>query len=704
LHVKDLDLPERARQMLSEMGYGELYPSQAEAIPKVLAGESVVLAAPTASGKSLVAYCACLKHALSGGKAIYVVPLRALASEKQEDLQRFEPLGIKVAYSAGDFDGPDPNLEKYDIIVATSEKADSLMRHKSRWLDDLTLMVADEVHLLHDPERGPTLEITLAKFRRCNPKAQVVALSATIGNSKEIADWLKATHIRSAWRPIPLKEGYHLEGVVKFTDNTVREIKQTCKDELESLVIDTLVEGGQCLVFVNTRRSSESLAERLGKRIKRHVSDEGLEALATLSHKLGDCQDEPTSVGDRLAACARDGAAFHNAGLASAQRKAIENGFKSGVLKCLVATPTLAAGINLPARRVIVRDIHRYDANFGNMPLPALEVKQMCGRAGRPQYDPYGEAVIMAKSERDAERIQEMYLLGDAEPVESKLMVEGALRTHVLATIATGFVSDVRGLEDFIGSTFFAHQRETWEISDNLEKALSFLETSGLVKRSDDDLRATAFGKRTSDLYIDPMTAVKLREALESGIDSPSELALLHAVCSTPDVSTLYLRSKDDWVRESVSEEEKFLVKPEAGEDDFFLAEYKTALLLSWWIDERTEGEIADRFDVGPGDIRSRVDTGEWVAYSFRELARLFGSPMLPAIDDIVLRLQKGVKKELLGLARLRGVGRVRARMLWNNGFKTAADVAACTPERLAALPGIGERLAASIIEQAKRV
>jgi helicase len=186
-------------------------------------------------------------------------------------------------------------------------------------------------------------------------------------------------------------------------------------------------------------------------------------------------------------------------------------------------------------------------------------------------------------------------------------------------------------------------------------------------------------------------------------MESPSELALLHAVCSTPDVSTLYLRSKDDWVRDSVSEDEKFLVKPDDG-DDFFLAEYKTALMLSWWMGERTEGDIADRFDVGPGDIRSRVDTGEWVAYSFRELARLFGSPMLPAIDDIVLRLQKGVKKELLGLARLRGVGRVRARMLWNNGFRGPEDVAACTPEKLAALPGIGDRLAVAIIEQARKV
>ena len=231
---------------------------------------------------------------------------------------------------------------------------------------------------------------------------------------------------------------------------------------------------------------------------------------------------------------------------------------------------------------------------------------------------------------------------------------------------------------------------------------MTFLEASGLVVWTDESLRATAFGKRTSDLYIDPMSAVKLKEALDSGVEKPTELAILQAVCAAPDVPTLYLRAKDDWVRGSLSDDMNFLVKPE--DEDFFLAEVKTAMLLSWWMDERTEGEITERFDVGPGDIRSRVDTGEWVAYSFRELARLFGSPMLPAIDEVVVRLRKGVRAELLDLARLRGVGRVRARMLWSNGFKTAADVAACEPARLAALPGMGDRLAGVLVEQARKL
>lgn len=702
MRVDELDLPPRAIELLREMGYDELYPPQAEALPMVLRGESVVLAAPTASGKSLVAYAACLKHALAGGKAMYVVPLRALASEKQEDLKRFEPLGIKVAYSAGDFDGPDPTLERYDIIVATSEKADSLMRHKSRWLDELTLMVADEVHLIHDPDRGPTLEVTLAKFRRSNRKAQVVALSATICNSKELASWLGAAHVKSEWRPVPLKEGVHFDGVIRFSDNTAREVPARGRDHLESLVLDSVLEGGQCLVFVNTRRSSESVAEKLGRKVKGCIADEGLEKLATLSRGLVDCQDEPTSVGERLAAMAANGAAFHNAGLANAQRKLVERGFKEGTLKCLVATPTLAAGINLPARRVIVRDLHRYDANFGNVPIPTLEVKQMCGRAGRPQYDPYGEAVLMARTERESERVLDRYILGGSEPVESKLMVESALRTHVLASIATGFVADEEGLNDFIASTFFAHQRETWEIAENLEKALGFLEERGLVSRKD-GLRATAFGRRTSDLYIDPMSAVKLRAALESGAEAPSELAILHAVCATPDISQLYLKSGDDWIRELPLEGERFLLKPDEGEEEFFLSELKTALMLRDWIDEGTEGAITERFDVGPGDIRSRVETAEWMAYSFRELARLFGSPLLQRIDQVVLRLQKGVRAELLNLARLRGVGRVRARTMFSAGIKSVADVSACEAARLASLPGIGDRLAASLKEQAKR-
>ncbi len=383
MRVSDLELPEGVAQVLAEEGIVDLYPPQAQAAPLALEGRNLMLAIPTASGKSLIAYLAALKHVLErGGKVLYIVPLRALASEKYEDLKRFQRLGVKVEISAGDLDSPDPQLDNFDIVVATSEKADSLLRHQGHWLKHITLVVADEVHLLHDPGRGPTLEVTLAKFRRFNPELQVIALSATIGNSKEVADWLDAVHVSSTWRPTPLKEGVYYDGTVHFTDNSKLSVSGS-KDPIWALIRDSILEGGQCLVFVNTRKSTETLATRYAPHMKEVMAERTIGE----DDALIEDQGEPTTVGKRLSGCVRKGIAFHNAGLSNEQRRSIESRFKKGDIKCIVATPTLAAGINLPARRVIVRDLHRYE-NGGTVSIPVLEIKQMCAGPVAPVTTP----------------------------------------------------------------------------------------------------------------------------------------------------------------------------------------------------------------------------------------------------------------------------------------------------------------------------
>src|SRR6266566_1358559 len=246
MRVADLGLDPRIVEILKGQAIEDLYPPQADAIGPALLGENLVLAIPTASGKSLVAYLAILASVLRGGKGLYIVPLRALAAEKYEDLKEFEPLGMKVGISVGDYDSVDPTLEKFDVIVATSERADSLLRHRTNWLQQLTVVVADEVHLINDADRGPTLEITLAKLRQVNPKAQVLALSATIKNSDQLAKWLEAGHVKSEWRPVPLKQGVYFDGLVHFADQTIQEVKVR-ENDMSGLVTDVLASGGQGL-------------------------------------------------------------------------------------------------------------------------------------------------------------------------------------------------------------------------------------------------------------------------------------------------------------------------------------------------------------------------------------------------------------------------------------------------------------------------
>ncbi|HLE46836.1 MAG TPA: DEAD/DEAH box helicase, partial [Candidatus Thermoplasmatota archaeon] len=431
-----VDVDPRIREILAEQGIAALYPPQEKALPAVLGRRNLVLCIPTASGKSLVAYLAILEgflHGKPGGKALYIVPLRALASEKHEELQSFKRLGLKVGLATGDLDEKDDRLARFDVIVATSEKMDSLLRHRVGWLQDIRVIVADEVHLIHDATRGPTLEVLLARFRALNPEAQIVALSATIRNSKELADWLDAELVESDWRPTPLKKGVLFGRAITFEDRTKRTLTVESNDAVTDLVMDMLAEKAQCLVFVNTRRSAEAAAKKLAKPVARTLSADETQKLEVLAKDASD-EGEPSLSGRHLGELVRHGVAFHTAGLSAAQRRLVEAQFRAGLIKVICATPTLAAGVNTPARRVVIRDVWRFDVNLGNQPLPVFEIQQMMGRAGRPRYDPYGEAVLIAKTDEERETLVASYLDAEPEPLTSKLGSEPALRVHALAS------------------------------------------------------------------------------------------------------------------------------------------------------------------------------------------------------------------------------------------------------------------------------
>lgn len=700
MRLEELGLPPGVVDILKEEGITSLYPPQETAVPLALKGKNLFLAVPTASGKSLVAYLAALRHVLErGGKALYIVPLRALAAEKYDDLRRFEPLGVRVGAAVGDFDSPDPELDRYDIIVATSEKADSLLRHRSSWLQKISLVVADEVHLIHDPERGPTLEITLTKFRRFNPELQVIALSATVKNSKELASWLDAEHVSSEWRPTPLKEGVYMDGEVQFTDNSKRRIAEQ-GDPVWSLVRDSIKEGGQALVFVNTRRSTEALAMKMAPLMKEVMPEKvRLEQEEDLLQDHG----EPTSIGKKLRSCVHKGVAFHNAGLTNEQRRMVEDAFKKGRIKAIVATPTLAAGINLPARRVIIREVYRFEGGIGNVPIPVLEIKQMCGRAGRPKYDKFGEAILIAKSEEERSFLFENYLLGETEEIFSKLGSESVLRSHILALIATSTTNSKSSLMDFLNSTFFAHQTTMLGMEEAVDGVLDFLRGEEML-REEDHFKASFFGRRVSDLYIDPISAVKMRDALRAFKPDMGAFGFIHAACATPDMLPLYLRRSDnDWLETKVVEKGAEILLPipaDLGEYEFFLAEVKTACVLDDWLEEMEEEPLLEKYGIGPGDLRSKVELGDWLLYSMRELSNIFNKDAYAPLTELMARVRYGVRRELLDLVKLRGVGRARARSLFDHGVKTLDDVRAVEVGRLARIPKVGEALAKSIKEQ----
>ncbi len=662
------------QRILEADGIRALYPPQAMAAGPVLAGESVLLACPTASGKSLVAYLALLRAARSGRTGLYLVPLRALAHEKAEELEKFRDLGLKVGISIGDFDLPADKLERLDVLVATSEKADGLLRRGSPWLDRLGVVVADEVHLLRDPDRGPTLEVSLTRLRRKYPDLQIVALSATVGNSEEVADWLGARHVASEFRPVPLKLGVYYDGRITFTDLTTREVDPP-GEAVPRLVRSIVEEGGQALVFVNSRRGSDQLAETLAPTVRRLLSADDRARAAAAAEEVQASGDEGTEGMRRLASLLPDGVAFHNASLTNAERRVVERAFRDRVLKALVATPTLAAGINLPARRVIVRDTTRYDDRIGvQAPIPALEVHQMLGRAGRPRFDPFGEALLIARGPDDEERLLDGYLSAGPEPVESRLAAEPALRMHLLALVASGAVATDRDLSGFFESTFYGRTLPLSELHDKVAGVRRFLVANELLVPGT-ALRATRFGQLTSELYLDPMSAIVLRQILERAPLGVAPFALLAAIATTPDLPGMFLRRGEeaDLLARYADEVDELLVKPDEEplelSLDSFLSTLKTASVLESWIAETPIVEVTERWGIGAGDLRSKAEDADWLLFAAGRLAVAFNRRVARAIDDLSLRVRYGVQGELLDLVRLRGIGRVRARMLFRAGF-----------------------------------
>ena len=717
MKISELPIDKQVIELLSKEGLDELYPPQQHAIEAgVLEGKNLVLASPTASGKTLVAELCILQHVLEHrGKAIYLAPLRALASEKFKEFQRYsaikKPNGdhVRAGISTGDYDSSDPWLGRYDIILCTNEKADSLLRHKAPWMSELTLVVADEVHLLTEQHRGPTLEVVLTRLTEINPNIQVLALSATVRNAEEVGSWLKAGSVTTDWRPVPLREGIYHDNQVQFRDGASRAILSGTKTPSLDIALDVLSTGGQALIFTETRRSAVEMGRKASVAVKSRLSRPEERALSTIAERILST-GEKTRLSEALAMQVAGGAGFHHAGLAGIHRGIVEDAFREGRIKVLAATPTLAAGVNLPARAVVISSYERYEAGYGRYPISVLEYKQFCGRAGRPKYDKFGEALLIARNPDEAEWLMENYVLAQPEKLWSKLAAERVLRPHVLSTVAAGYAHSEEGLYNFFARTFYAHQYGPRLIKTKIGDILRFLFKEEMVLLEGKDLSASKFGKRVSELYIDPMSAVILRDGLYNRAKKMTDLSILHLISKTPDLSPR--------PRPRGSEVDKLSLLAEQRSDEFtypmptqfedpvayeeFLGELKSAQVLSDWIDERTEDQILETRKVEPGDLLRLVQGSEWLILATQELGRLFGhKDLLAPLEMLKVRLAKGVRPELVKLTTLEGVGRVRARMLYDAGLKTIEDIKERSLEQLMSIRTIGPSLAKKIKEQA---
>jgi len=717
VRIRELQLDSQVIELLEAEGLDQLYPPQEDAIRAgVLDGKNLVLASPTASGKTLVAEMCILKHVLEKhGKAIYLAPLRALASEKFKEFQRYstikKPSGdhLRVGISTGDYDSSDPWLGRYDIIISTNEKADSLLRHRAPWMNELSLVVADEVHLLTEHERGPTLEVVLTRLSEINPNIQFLALSATVRNAEEVGTWLRAGSVTTEWRPVPLREGIYHDGQLQFNDGSSRTISSGTKTPVLDIALDVLSGGGQALIFTETRRSAVEMGRKAAVAVKPRLSKPEDRALNTIAERILSA-GEKTRLSEALASQVASGAGFHHAGLTGPHRGIVETGFREGRIKVLAATPTLAAGVNLPARTVIISSYERFEAGHGRYPISVLEYKQFCGRAGRPKYDKYGESVLIARNQDEADWLMENYVIAQPEKLWSKLAVEKILRPHVLSTVAAGYARTEEGLYEFFGRTFYAHQYGPRLIKGKIGEVLRFLAKEEMVEVEGKELAATKFGNRVSELYIDPMSAVILRDGLYTRAKKMTDFSLLHLISKTPDIAPRPRPRGNELDKLGIlaaQHSDEFMGEvPNQFEDpiayDEFLSELKASQVMTDWINESTEDQILEIRKVEPGDLLRLVQGTEWMVFAAQELGRLFGhKDLLAPMEMLKVRVSKGVKSELVKLVGLEGVGRVRARMMYGAGLKSIDDIKERSLTELMSIPTIGPSLAKKIKEQA---
>jgi len=674
---------------------------QEAALPAVLErDDNVVVSAPTASGKTALAELAICRTLDAGGTALFVAPLRALTNEKEAEWARFEELGYSVYVVTGERDLNPRRAARADILVMTPEKADSATRkHDSpryRFVTDVDLCVIDEVHLLDSDRRGAVLEVTVSRLRRlCDPR--VVALSATMPNVEDVARWLDAPQectfrFGDSYRPVPLHASVetYAHGENSFADKYRRLYRAL------DLAQPHVEDGGQALVFVSSRGDTVRAAEKA----RDVVAERDIEMGARGDY---DWHTQARELDDgTLANSVVDGVGFHHAGLSRADKNRVEAWFKEGKIGLLFSTSTLAWGVNLPARCVVIRDTKLHDPLEGEVDMSPLDVLQMLGRAGRPGYDDAGYAYVITDG-ADAGRYRR--LLEEGKEIESRLA--GELDAHLNAEVALGTIRDLDDVMDWLETTFYyvrarsapeAYRSED-RLRERVRETLGGLVEDGFVETDAElGLEPTVLGRLASKFYMRLDTARSFATlARRGGID---ERVVLRTVADAGEFDSVSARRDE---REAVRAVLGGGTRGSSGTDtpdgdggtDLDPGNRKVLAILRASMDGTTPSELrSDAWVIRQNALR--------LLGALRAFCAEFAGPAAAnLVRRVAARVEHGVSAGAVGLTAVDGVGAGRAGKLASEGLATPEDVRAAGVEGLVAA-GLSEGVAERVLENAR--
>jgi replicative superfamily II helicase len=684
---------------------------QSETLPALLdSDENVVVSAPTASGKTGIAEVAICRTLEAGNTALFLAPLRALTNEKEREWERFEDLGYSVYVVTGERDLNPRKAERADVLVMTPEKADSATRkHDSRrysFVKDVDCCIIDEVHLLDSDGRGSVLEVTISRLRRlCDPR--VVALSATMPNIDDVAAWLDAPDettfaFGDDYRPVPLEAdvAVYSHGENAFADKYRRLYRAL------DLAEPHIREEGQALVFVSSRQDTVQAAKKARDELVERDIPVGARGDYDFHQEAEQLSD------DTLRQSVLDGVGFHHAGLSRSDKNLVEEWFRDGTIKLLFSTSTLAWGVNLPARCVVIRDTNHHDPLEGEVEMSPLDVLQMLGRAGRPGYDDRGYAWVVCDSD-SAARYQT--LLREGKTIESRLAepadsngpgdagsaeeqaaafeaADSDLAVHLNAEIALGTIRDVEDAMDWLETTFYyvrAQRASGYVAGDHLRDRVSttlewlvdneFVEMDGLA------IDPTPLGRLTSEYYLQLRTA---REFANLAAGDLSDWDALVAVATADEFDSVSARSSEEGAIEAVLGER---------DADLGAGARKVLAICKSSMNGTTPGELrSDAWIIRQNALR--------LLAALRAIVDRFGdAEAANLVRRLEARVETGISEDAVGLTAIDGVGSTRASTLATAGYGSPADVAEASTSELVAA-GLGEGVAERVHEHAREL
>lgn len=748
-------LPQSILRQYAKRGITEMFPWQVECLccPRVLNGGNLVYSAPTSAGKTLVSEIVCIKTILERRKKVlFVLPFVSVVREKMFYFQEiFRGSKVRVDGYMGGHSAAG-GFRSLDLAVCTIEKANSLVNRlmEENELASLGAVIVDELHLIGDPHRGYLLELLLTKLkymslRNNDISVQIVGMSATLPNLSLLSNWLEADLYKTSFRPVPLEELIKIgDTLYNSSLKPVRTITPeiTIKNDTENIVylcLETITNGHSVLIFCSTKSWCESLAQTVACEFRTIGLGRDINAPDSLPYKLreqlnpariSECLEQlrncPVGLDNLLGKVVSFGVAYHHAGLSMDERDIIEGCFKNGTLRVLVATTTLSSGVNLPARRVIVRS-----PTFQGRSIDILSYRQMIGRAGRMGVDSAGESIIICQ--KTEQRIVANLVCSTLKPIESCLGhgdLSASLKRAILEVIAGKVASTPKDLDLYTNCTLLAQSKEGTEDSSNpVSACITFLEDSELIRLQtgeDGVLRysATPLGQACLSASIHPDEGLRLFQELQRARQCfvlENELHLVYQV--TPfnvadqwnnldwmHVLSLWEQLPPDMKRvgELVGVEDRFIVRAMRGTINLKLEKQRqkllvhrrfyTALALHDLVNEVPLNSVATKFNCSRGMLQSLQQSAATYAGMVTSFCHRLGwSSCELIINQFQNRLHFGTHRELLDLLRLPSLNGPRARALYDAGITcvsemTTADVLTIENALIAAIPFLSDK------------